>query len=466
MPPRAFGSETEYTHDKELLSVIHKSQASHGKNKLSLFDFVDPDIALSRGRTEGTSVVITTGAELYIDLGMLEYATPECRTPHELLLHERAGEQIVTDTYQRLADHTENSEVSVYKRSGYANVVHDGMTLIREDSVGNHENYTSLNPFGVGEYNDRATMLNQSVAAHCFADFLALRKLIDGIGMVNSENYSITQKPAAIDFRNFDHMTGHGIKRPFFQNASRLEVRSGEGNKSDWAKEFIIGLTSLVIRLIEHEKYPKEMLLANPNQALYAISRNPLANVWLESGDKMKGIDVLKNIVNAAVEIGIASPDFPAYEQKAANDFYTFYDDLHKIDLKKGDVKALSDRIDWAARYEYMIEKGATYDTFTSWDLDQVRHDLKWDKLGNKDIARRRFRRFGHTALQVPIPEPPRTRALARVNIIKELREAGSLRSVTWHEVGSAEGTYRLQGSLDHQTTTFTPKRRTITGKS
>ena len=476
MPPRAFGSENEYTGDIDFNKLIGKSVV-HGKEtigKIALIDFTDPTITVSRGRRKVgdnclSSVITTTGGELYIDCGMLEFATAECRTPAELVYHERAGEQIVRDTFQRLAEYQNkdtnvNKAVNVYKRSGYAKVVTidpntaKEITLMTEQSVGNHENYTSVNDFSASSYRDRVSMLTNSKTAQFFAHYLALRKIIDGVGMVDSRHYSISQKPRAINFHDFEHVLGHGTKKPFFQNSSRLEVRSGEGNKSDWAKEFVVGLTSLVIRLIEHDKYPSEMMLADANYAVFVLSQDPLGEVWLDSAIKMKGIDILKRIVDDALEIGLASPDFPKYEQKAAADFYQFYNDIHAVSLPDDDVVALSDRIDWAARYQYLLNKGASYQDMTTHNLDMVRDDIKWDRLGSNDSARQYFRRMGHTALHVPMPQPPHTRAKIRLDTIRDIQKKDeTLYDISWFDITTGAGKYKFGGPLDATSMHYTP---------
>lgn len=464
MPPRAFGSETEYTHKGYLLRIVNGVHEL-GIPSTHLLHYVDPSVAITHGRrrvsdTTNSGVITATGGEIYVDGGLLEYATPECQTPQELVLHERAGEQIVYDTFRRIAEADESPMVEVYKRSGYAKVVHAGETIMEENSCGNHENYTSINDCSSLNDADQIDHLSSSKSALLFADFLALRKLIDGVGMVDTYYYSISQKPRAIDFRGFGHQLGHGVKKPFFQHNSRLEVRSGEGNKSDWAKECIVGLTSLVFRLIEHDAYPEDLMLHSANQSLTTLARNPLGDVALASGDKMKGIDVLRRIVDAAVDIGLASPDFPKYEQKAAADFYAFYNDLHQTSLRDGDVTSLADRIDWAARFQYLVDKGARHSDLHTANFDAVRADLKWDRIGDSDIARRRFRQLGHTALYVPIPHPPHTRASARVNALRDIQARNeSIYEVTWSHITTGAGKYHLGGSLDSETTLFTPNK-------
>ncbi|USN96194.1 MAG: proteasome accessory factor PafA2 family protein [Candidatus Nomurabacteria bacterium] len=439
LPPRAMGSETEYTNDCNVEKLLNRSH--YGGLNRKLTHFIHPRYFISPGRHTAPSAVTSNGGEVYLDVTVLEYATPECTSSEELVLHERSGEQIICDTIARIGL-SNRLQPKVYKRSGYVEVwaKNHSVPILDETSIGHHESYTSLNVFSAMPLANRENEMCRNTEARQFADYLALRKLIDGVGMVAGDHFSITQKPRAIDYNSFTRDTGRVGKKPFQQKMSRLEVRSGEGNKSDWAVEFKAGLTSLVLRLIEHRSYPKQLKLYDPNTAVLRIARDPMADVLLESGAYMKAVDVLKGIVDAAYELGQKFENLPAYEQKAYNDFIQFYDDLHKVNLKENDVSALSDRIDWAARYEFLMRRGASYDTITTDDLQQVQYDLLWDRIGEKDIARKWFSRFGHTALSVEIPAPPQTRAETRVQIAKELYAAGTLRNVDWNNISTNDG--------------------------
>ncbi|MCA9335147.1 proteasome accessory factor PafA2 family protein [Candidatus Saccharibacteria bacterium] len=451
MPARAMGSETEYTNDSDVEGAIYQN-GYDGPHK-KLLRFVRPEWFISPGRHMTPSAITKNGGELYLDFTVLEYSTPECTTPQELVLHERAGETIVYDTMMSIG--MRNGKIpKVYKRSGYTEVIanNEPYPILNEMSIGHHESYSSINVFSNLPLSTHSNEMKKIPEARQLGDFLALRKLIDGVGMVGQDHFSITQKPRAINYRAFDREVGANGKRPFRQNTSRLEVRSGEGNKSDWAVAFKVGLTSLVLRLIEHGKYPQHLELYDPNVTVLKIAKDPMALVTLKSGINTKAIEVLKDIVDTAYAECEKYEDFPEYEKQAYADFVTFYNDLHQISLPDHDVSALSDRIDWAARYKFFIDYGATYETFTARNLEQVRYDLLWDRIGTKDIARKRFAKFGHTALCVDVPEPPRTRAAARVKIVKDLYDNDNLQSVDWNAVTTKdEYKYSLQYPLSQE---------------
>src|SRR5262249_61179757 len=77
-----------------------------------------------------------TGARLYLDVGSHpEYATPECDSIHDLVVHDKAGERIleglVQSAEQRLREEGIRGEVFLFKNN----------TDSAGNSYGCHENY-------------------------------------------------------------------------------------------------------------------------------------------------------------------------------------------------------------------------------------------------------------------------------------------------------------------------------------
>lgn len=430
-PARAFGTEVEYTHPNSVMWPISRRDSS-----TRLTDFINPERLVSFGRNAKTSAIINTGGEIYID-SSFEFASPECVTPQELVLHERMGEQVVAEMVANIAEYKDLDKIKVFKRGGYQKVAPKNIDRapFSDSPIGYHENYTSMNSFVGHGFGENVSDMRKDFNARCLCDFLALRKLIDGAGMITTDHYSLSQKIPAINCTYYYPEHRLVGKPPFFQKSSRLEVRSGEHSKSDWTTEFTIGLTSLVIRLIEHGKYPKNLLLRDANEAVAELVRDPHASVILEQGCTMKGIDVLRGIVETADELGQHYPDqYPAYEQKAAQDFIDFYRDLQDVNLPNGNTKSLL-RINWAARYDYFMRAGIEPDQFNASDPKQLAYDLIYDRIGEKDIARRVLSELGISALSVDINEPPETRAKPRVALARKAYNDHMLERVDWHEV-------------------------------
>lgn len=448
-PARAMGSEVEYTHPDSIKRPFLGTDA-----RLKLVNYINPDHLVSFGRNRKSSAVVSNGGELYLD-GTFEFATPECASPQEVALHERAGEQVMTDFVDTFCAQEGSGIAKVFKRGGYPKVTPKNTEKFFSDSssIGYHESYTSMH-FSQYDYNERPRLMRKAVGARALSDFLALRKLIDGAGMIGADHFSLSQKVPAINFRYYhpDHRCDGKI--PFGQKSSRLEIRSGEHSKSDWATEFTFGLTSLIVRLIEHDKYPTQYLLHDANEAVKSIIRDPHALVQLESGIVIQGKKVLWAIVEAADELGRQYPDeYPEYERKAVDDFLNFYNDLEDVNLQDGDTKSLL-RINWAGRYDYFMRLGIKPGKFDASDPQQLAYDLVYDRIGDKDIARRIYSKLGISALRIDMPEPPETRAKARVALARPAYLAGTLSDVEWHQVRiNGEKRYILGGPLNQVAT-------------
>lgn len=469
-PERVFGSETEYTTD--VLSyrgqVISRTFSKDYSTVNRLIDFVNPEHVASIGRDTYKSAVTTYGGELYIDMGMLEYATAEVQTPEEVVQQERKGGQVSEQTAANIASsHPEMEEDAppqvIYKRSGYANVYGaENLLLLQEMSVGNHENYYSISDLTQLNWDsvmEDGLAPNQNIAEHpgvrLMTSYLVLRKLFDGVGMIGEEGFSLSQKPYSFDFSSFDLVQNHGDKPAFWVHDDRFEVRTGEGNKSDWVIKEKFGLTSLMLRLVEHEQVPAHLLLKDPNSALESITYDPFAAVILENGDERRGIDTLRDMVHEAAEFAYANSGILPYEEKAIYEFDKFYRDLHTVDLHENTIGSLG-YLDWSARFQYFVDLGGSFRYMNTTDLSLIRHDLLWDQVRPNDVARKYLVRLGGTALTIPEPIP-KGRARERVELARDLYAAGNLSKVYWDYVVPISGSssYHLPnpfgGNLKHK---------------
>lgn len=434
-PPRLFGSETEYTTNTDVQSLL--VNAPHQPN---LADFLDEKyIAALEDDGREQVIHVTAGGKIYIDKSPVEYSTPECTSPEELLVHEKAGEVLVGQIIDNMADHY-NTPSRLTKRSGYARVRIGDEMIMTEDSIGHHENYSSINPISAFKrvsneaWTPKLDMkMNKITEVRGLADYLALRKIIDGAGMVGQLGYELSQKPHAMNYRSYRSELEHGDKKPYYTSIDMnvLEVRSGEGNKSDFAIKLKHGLTSLVLRLVEHRRWPEHLILADPNKAAWQLSADPHAVVQLESGVNIKALDALRGIVDEAADLA-SEYDVPKYELRALSDFYVMYKDLQSVSLRDGEVAAVADRLDWAARYQHLLARGGTYETLRTRNLEFVKQDLLWDMCGEGDKARHYYRKFGHSALAREIPQPPMTRARIRTKLANNAFAAGDLHFMNW----------------------------------
>ena len=89
MERRIFGLENEYG-----VTCTLRGQRRLSPDEVARYLFRK---VVSWGRS--SNVFLQNGARLYLDVGSHpEYATPECDSLYDLVVHDKAGERIVTDT--------------------------------------------------------------------------------------------------------------------------------------------------------------------------------------------------------------------------------------------------------------------------------------------------------------------------------------------------------------------------------
>src|SRR5215207_4180926 len=77
------------------------------------------------------NVILTNGARLYVDHAHPEYSTPEVTSPRDVVLWDKAGEQVMAEAARRAARVPGTSPIQLYKNNT------DG----KGASYGSHENY-------------------------------------------------------------------------------------------------------------------------------------------------------------------------------------------------------------------------------------------------------------------------------------------------------------------------------------
>lgn len=449
-PPRAFGSETEYTTDLP----------SKPLNTMMAYDSVkNLPFFLGPGRNSLQSIVLKNGGEAYRDCGdMLEYATPECSSPDELVLHERVGEHIVKTLVERL-DETSSSPTParLYKRTGYGDIyARDNTKLLTQMSTGHHESYSSLilqrYPFDFFTGEGSSFYPREFYA---LSSYLATRPIWAGAGMVDTQSYSISQKKNAIAFSEYGDPTTEGEKSPLIIHNDRVELRSGDGNMSDWAIKMKYALSSLVLRLIEHDEFPDHLLLKDTTDIANAVAGYPNVRFRTATGELTTAVEHQSRIIDAAYETLAPAGHIHTYEEKAIEQFDIFKKDYSSINFSENDVRAIADRVDWATKLHYMFQQGILHRKINGWNLKAVAADLSYERIDKPSYALRVQKKLGRTTLwsseeiMQAVITPPKTRAARRVRLISALQQDNQYVRTEWEYVKSSEdGEIDLGGPL------------------
>src|SRR5437868_4075678 len=242
----------------------------------------------------GNGGFLLNGGRLYLDMGHIEYASPECLHLHDLVTYELAGDDLLQSSLIALGA---EDRVSFIKN----NVDHHtGATF------GCHENYLMK----------REAQFTPPILGTLLT-FLATRQIFTGSGRVGQSN------PLAFDFEppqpethvNFqlrqraDHIVNDIYQWVQFNRAiinardepladyrkyRRLHLLIGDSNMSPYANALKIGTTACVLSLLEEGRLPRNLILVDAVQSTRDISRDPNGPwlVELENGKSAGGLEI------------------------------------------------------------------------------------------------------------------------------------------------------------------------------
>jgi proteasome accessory factor A len=250
----------------------------------------------------GNGGFLLNGGRLYIDMGHLEYSSPECRTIEDSVAYDLAGDQLLQAGLEALGV---SEEVAFIKN----NVDHHtGATF------GCHENYLMKREL---QFSPRliGTLLS----------FLATRQLFTGAGRVGQASplafdFEPTPHVAAVPFQlsqRADHIVNDIYQWVQFNRAiinardepladhrkyRRLHLLIGDSNMSPFATALKVGTTALILTLLEEGNLPEDVILLDAVLATRQISHEGTgrAVVQLDDGRTRSALDIQHEFLNHA----------------------------------------------------------------------------------------------------------------------------------------------------------------------
>src|SRR5437868_2533389 len=250
----------------------------------------------------GNGGFLLNGGRLYLDMGHIEYASPECLHLHDLVTYELAGDDLLQSALIALGA---EDRVSFIKN----NVDHHtGATF------GCHENYLMR----------REAQFTPPILGTLLT-FLATRQIFTGAGRVGQSN------PLAFDFEppqperqvNFqlsqraDHIVNDIYQWVQFNRAiinardepladyrkfRRLHLLIGDSNMSPFATALKMGTTACILTLLEEDKFPRGLVLQDAVVATREVSHQPNGPwlVELENGRTAGALEIQWRFLDAA----------------------------------------------------------------------------------------------------------------------------------------------------------------------
>src|SRR5688572_23584116 len=231
------------------------------------------------------NVILTNGARLYVDHAHPEFSTPEVTNPLDIVRWDKAGEQVMLDASRAAAQVPGVSPIVLYKNN----------TDNKGASYGAHENYLMRRqtPFA-------------DIVTH-LTPFFVTRQIITGAGRVgigqdgSQPGFQISQRA---DFFEVEVGLETTLKRPIINTRDaphadadkyrRLHVIIGDANLSEISTYLKVGMTSLILTMIEEKSLGTDMGIADPVAELRAVSHDPSLKhlMRMRDGRRLTALDL------------------------------------------------------------------------------------------------------------------------------------------------------------------------------
>jgi proteasome accessory factor A len=356
------------------------------------------------------NAVLPNGARYYVDHAHPEYSTPECASPGQAVLHDRAGELVIEESMQRARLRLpEGAELIAYKNNS------DG----KGNSYGCHENYLVPRevPFG---------RIQGAMLAHFVS-----RQVFCGAGKVGvevprqGENRPMFQLSQRADFFEEEVGLETTIRRPIVNTRDephanpalyrRLHVIAGDANMSEVATWLKLGTTALVLSCLEDDEFGTGLGPVDPVSAVRAVSHDITLRAAYECLDgSMRTALAVQEEILARVTSWFGRQDVDPLGGEGPGVLAEW---SRTLELLGSDPSRTADTVDWVAKLRiiegFADRHGADWDDARLRAVDLQYHDMR----PGRGLARRaKLRRLvPDAAADAARNEPPSgTRAYFR----------------------------------------------------
>jgi proteasome accessory factor A len=376
-----------------------------------------------------SNVFLENGARLYLDVGSHpEYATPECDSVLDLIAHDKAGERILEALLGaaevRLHEEGISGDVYLFKNN----------TDSAGNSYGCHENYL------VARHGEFARI------ADVLIPFFVTRQIYCGAGKVlhgpRGAQYCLSQRAEHI-WEGVSSATTRS--RPIINTRDephadaerfrRLHVIVGDSNMSEFTTFLKIGVTDLVVRMVEENTVMRDLTLENPIRAIREISHDITCRkrVRLATGRELSAIEIQMEYFDRASRF----LERRGAEGVAARVLHEWGAALQA--LVDGDPDRLVDQVDWVAKRRLIEGYRARHNLPLSHPkvalMDLAYHDVNRNR-GLYYLLERRGRVQRVVAdkqVQKAMRDPPQsTRARLRGEFIRQAKAKRRDYTVDW----------------------------------
>ena len=380
----------------------------------------------------GNGGFLLNGGRFYLDMGHIEYASPECRSVRDLVACDLAGDAMLQGAIEAMgiADN-----VAFLKN----NIDHE-----TNATFGCHENYLMRRETDFTPENTAALL-----------GFLATRQIFTGAGRVGQASpLAFETEPLApyerVEFQmsqRADHIVNDIYQWVQFNRAiinardepladyrryRRLHLLIGDSNMSPFATALKIGTTHLVLTLLEEDRLPRDVALQDAVLSTRMISRACSVDAA-----------VLRADGHPDTAIGMQEKFLAAAQSLAGRDAETDW----LLDrwgwlldaLRRGATEELLGAVDWVSKKwlldTFRAEQGVAWSDPWLESLDLEYHNLHSSRgLFHGLPVEGETERFNREAFQPAFlrAAPPDTRAHARGIAVSHCMETGEPCVLNW----------------------------------
>lgn len=411
---------------------------------------VHPDILTDAPQLNITNVIAPNGGRIYVDHAHPEYSAPETCDPFEAVRYDHAGDLIMLQAARKASEQT-GRPIELHRN----NV--DG----KGASWGTHENYMMLRriPF------DDVTKL---MIAH-----FATRQIYTGSGRVGIGEHSEQAGFQLSQRADYFHMKV-GLQTTFDRpiintrdeshattDQRRLHVIVGDANRMDTPQILKLGVTSMLLWLLEHadnagidlnELWPR-IMPADPVEAMHTVSHDLTlgAQFPLENGTTATAWSIQVNLraavyAAAAIIYGTNTQGEPAWPDRSTSNIMAMWGQAlvdiaairHADDDTRLGLTTEASRVEWLLKWQLM--ERLRRKTGCAWNDARIRAlDLSWAALDPAKSVWERLRAgteraIGDVETRKAMTEAPAdTRAWTRADFVK--RFASDIVAVSWTHI-------------------------------
>jgi proteasome accessory factor A len=374
-------------------------------------------------------VFLANGARLYLDVGSHpEYATAECDTIGEVVVHDKAGErileQLLESAEERLRDEGIRGTVHLFKNN----------TDSAGNSYGCHENYLTRRGDDVSHYDE------------VLIPFLVSRQIYAGAGKVlqtaRGASFSVSQRAEHI-WEGVSSATTRS--RPIIntrdephadaENYRRLHVIVGDSNMSEYTTFLKVGAMAVLLRMVEDQSCVlRDLTLENPIRAIREVSHDLTFKrcVRLRNGREASAFEIQSEYLNRALRYA-DTKGLPDDEMKALHMWE------HVMTHLETDPFKLDRELDWVIKHNLIEAYRARHDLQLNDPrvqlMDLQYHDVRTStslfyKLQRRGMVERTLTDdLMNEAMDLP---PQTTRAKLRGDFIRRAKERKRDYTVDW----------------------------------